>query len=964
MNEDSNLKVTCMKTEMLSSVLRHILLMLLCLTAPTLTAEILADGFDTSTLDYANWQSQLPDEAFVSDISLPGAHDAATGEGFSSSIEALSAQTQSLTMAQMREQWGVRGFDLRICLEKGQLYCCHGMALINKTVKDAMLDACRFLHSHPGEFFLYHILVQEYSASQKDEFERLWDEILATQVDDTGKTVKDFVRDYWSGTRVKDIRGKMMFFKRWVSDGPDLHCATLWDWSERNGDTFAVAKVEWYENEPVLVQDYANPKNNNEIQTKVSVLTKLLDQTVNGNHRWAGKGYKRWAMNFCSGYSGSLSSKSAYGEVASNTNKAVYEYLQTHSGPAGILFADWIGVDKNDGITKNSVYGKRFVTSIILNNYRYIYDYVSPVRMECRDIRKLGVDRFRNGNMTWADVDNDGRLELLLLGHDDANGWSTSYSMIKKDGSNTVARSMTLPEAEGDGARQWSRRMLVAGDFNADGNVDVLHGGSWESKLMTGDGNGGFSVWTDRDGNSQFLHYNELCNDDQAGTSEKRMQGMMFMIDMNMDGWPDILTYNRGSLDGNKNLDESVPVIIRRGASDMMDSSLPEINDLPALKGGTMAVGDYDHDGWPDVLVTGRNAEGKLQMSIALNRGGYRFDVITPESLQPYATYYGAVLMADFNNDGELDVFVTGKGADDKSVAAVLINKGNDTFEPAEIAGTAPGVHVSGCDWTDLDGDGNIDIVYAGNNDDAYRGNWGSAVLLYNNGDNTFTAVREAMQGVRAGATVRAFDDDNDGWASVAVMGYADTNTGVSVSVDKDYTASFRIYDVMPSGNNSEAPRSALRLTESTAPVSAVLTKTSDNKTKISWEPVGDYSRYNWIVTLRDGRRISAVPVNAATGQLLVANTEGAATGSSVVLDINPDDVASYGVHAVSGADKSASPLVLRTPGTLTGIGEVEADDAGVCAEYFDITGRPVTNPAPGSVVIERRGSSVRKVRF
>lgn len=949
-----------MKIVKFSNALKWFAAMLMLGGAAEASAEILADGFDTSTLDYTSWQGALPDEAFVSDISIPGAHDAATGETFTSSITAFSAQTQALTMAQLREQWGIRGFDLRMCLNKSQLQCCHGIALINKTVKDAMVEACQFLTAHPTEFFIYHVYIQEYKSSQKDEFETRWNEILATQVEGTGKTVRDFVRDYWSGTRVGDIRGKMMIFKRWIADGPDLRCATLWDWAERDGENFVKAKVEWYDNEPLFVQDYANPKNDSEIAVKVAVLKNLLAQTVHGNYRWAGKGYKRWAMNFCSGYSGTSSTKSNYGKVASNTNKAVYEYLQENAGPTGIVFADWIGVDKNEGIGSYSVYGKRLPTSIILNNYKYIHDYMAPVRIECRDIRSLGVDRYRNGNIEWADVNNDGHMELLLLGHDDNNGWATSGAVLaRKDDGSFTCTPLELPEAEGDGARTWSRRMLVAGDFDSDGNVDLLHGGSWESKMMTGNGQGGFSLWTDSEGNNQFLHYNEWCNDDKASTADKRMQGIMFMADMNMDGYQDILTYNRGYNGSDKNMDQAIPVIIPRVDASLMASVLPEVNDLPALRMGSMAIGDYNHDGMPDVLVTGRNAAGDLQISIALNRGNYRFEVITPESLQPYATYYGAVMMADFNNDGELDLFVSGKGADDRSMVAVLLNQGNDTFVPADLGKETPGVHVSGCDWADIDSDGYVDIVYAGNNDDAWEGSWGSTVLLHNNGDGSFTSVRAAMQGVRSASIVRMFDDNNDGMASIAVMGWADANTGVPHKVDE---ASFRIYDVWNAPTMERA--SADRAEANVIPVR--LTKTTDSKTQLSWEPLEDFRLYNWILKMKDGRILSAVPFQQPDGTLLTANLGTAATGSSVILDVNPSDVYSYGVQAISSQKKAATPLLLTVQGTMTGVDSVldERDEPDSPAEYFDLTGRRITDPLPGSIVIERRGTSVRKLRI
>lgn len=58
-----------------------------------------------------------------------------------------------------------------------------------------------------------------------------------------------------------------------------------------------------------------------------------------------------------------------------------------------------------------------------------------------------------------------------------------------------------------------------------------------------------------------------------------------------------------------------------------------------------------------------------------------------------------------------------------------------------------------------------------------------------------------------------------------------------------------------------------------------------------------------------------------------------------------------------------AAPL----PDYVSGIENVETDGnlpSDAAPEYFDLTGRRITNPAPGTLLIERRGSSVRKLRF
>ena len=76
-----------------------------------------------------NWMSRLPDETYVAVVSIPGAHDAATGSGWEAGYESLGdlfARTQDLNLAEL---WsvGVRAFDLRPCTRDGYLNINHGI---------------------------------------------------------------------------------------------------------------------------------------------------------------------------------------------------------------------------------------------------------------------------------------------------------------------------------------------------------------------------------------------------------------------------------------------------------------------------------------------------------------------------------------------------------------------------------------------------------------------------------------------------------------------------------------------------------------------------------------------------------------------------------------------------------------------------------------------------------------------
>ena len=64
------------------------------------------------------------------------------------------------------------------------------------------------------------------------------------------------------------------------------------------------------------------------------------------------------------------------------------------------------------------------------------------------------------------------------------------------------------------------------------------------------------------------------------------------------------------------------------------------------------------------------------------------------------------VAVADFDNDGNLDIFVTGYGGN-----ALYRNKGNCNFEDVtDKAGVRGGGFSTGVAWADYDRDGNVDF--------------------------------------------------------------------------------------------------------------------------------------------------------------------------------------------------------------------------------------------------------------
>lgn len=100
-----------------------------------------AGGLQAATTDKAaSWMADLPDNMFVAHVSIPGAHDFATGEdNWVSSVAngPASSTTQAVTMREQMDR-GIRGIDLRPGLYSNTLYCNHGLAQTEKPFRQPL----------------------------------------------------------------------------------------------------------------------------------------------------------------------------------------------------------------------------------------------------------------------------------------------------------------------------------------------------------------------------------------------------------------------------------------------------------------------------------------------------------------------------------------------------------------------------------------------------------------------------------------------------------------------------------------------------------------------------------------------------------------------------------------------------------------------------------------------------------
>lgn len=218
------------------------------------------------------------------------------------------------------------------------------------------------------------------------------------------------------------------------------------------------------------------------------------------------------------------------------------------------------------------------------------------------------------------------------------------------------------------------------------------------------------------------------------------------------------------------------------------DNAMSPEHYLPETLGPGCAFLDYDNDGWMDIYLVNSGPSDfytpKKPIRNALyknNRDG-TFTDVTEKAGVGGGTFGMGVAVGDYNNDGYPDMLVTSYGR-----CILYRNNGNGTFtDVTEKAGVAAPGWTTSAVWFDYDNDGLLDLflcsfVEFGRNKNLICGDnkMGRryyciprvfkptpSLLFHNNGDGTFTEVSKGTDIARAlgkSLGVVATDINNDG---------------------------------------------------------------------------------------------------------------------------------------------------------------------------------------------------------
>lgn len=347
----------------------------------------------------ADWMADLPDNMFVAHVSIPGAHDFATGEDnwvTSLADGPASSTTQAVSMREQMDR-GIRAVDFRPGLNDGKLYCNHGLARTKKTLEEAFDDIITFLNKHPKEFFVVHffrgnvyksgsapsggsLLGATDSASDQERYNNLLKALFETKY--AGKVVA-----FHPNLTVEEARGKMVLFLRDRIDFVHIEGqARIENWDIYFEDDSNPAEISLEGNKFVAtrlhVQDISegddDVRNTKLVHSQNLINYSQTQPTPNNELTENGFYSAQWVMNFTSidnsGTSKTSDNTNGYKGGASVMNPETMRYINDNlgRGPLGVFFSDYVLRTQTKAHNKSkyyTVYGDELVYAIIANNF-------------------------------------------------------------------------------------------------------------------------------------------------------------------------------------------------------------------------------------------------------------------------------------------------------------------------------------------------------------------------------------------------------------------------------------------------------------------------------------------------------------------------------------------------------------------------------------------------------------------
>lgn len=400
------------------------------------------------------------------------------------------------------------------------------------------------------------------------------------------------------------------------------------------------------------------------------------------------------------------------------TKISVGSFVNDGGASRSVNFIDYDGGGSLDLFVSN---GKRFGQ----RNFLYRYSAGNFIKITGNQITG---DCLPYDGASWADFDNDGKPDLCVV------SWYDSTNMLYH---NDGAGVFTLLSSSRIVTDRGFSETCSWGDYDNDGLVDLIITNSAGSPIKNFlYKNMGGSNFIRIDTGAIAIELNRACR----GTN---------WVDIDGDGKPDLYICCEDNL-GNlcyKNNGAGYFTKVTTGSF---------VND--AAESWSASWGDYDNDGDLDLFVTNY---GNQKNFLYRNDGNFNFTKITNDTLVNELGYHACAVWGDFDNDGDLDLFVTqaygpaGVQLKNLLYKNMLIETGTAGFVKITTGDIVNDLGYSyGCAAADWNRDGFLDIFTAR----TFNENQNNAAYLNNGNANKWLEIKcigETSNKSAIGAKVR-----------------------------------------------------------------------------------------------------------------------------------------------------------------------------------------------------------------
>lgn len=385
---------------------------------------------------------------------------------------------------------------------------------------------------------------------------------------------------------------------------------------------------------------------------------------------------------------------------------------------------------------------------ILITSNRSIRIYENTGGVSFTEMTDTGLDSICPKDVIFADMDGDSYEDLLCINI----GNDSITKLYVNDGNGNFSELVNMPFENDKG-------YFAVSDVDGDNDQDLVVVGTInnESYIYENDGDGNFMLLNSppfQSVSESAIAFSDMDND---GDQDALVTGN------NAYHWPTTKQYEN---DGAGNFTEITPGPLFTPATI-----------------GSISFADVDNDDDQDMLLSGIGNYGVRISALYLNDGNGDFDYPIEAPFEPS---FGSSTFIDVDGDNDQDVLITGMTAQGEKVARLYANDGAVNF--TEVSGTPfEGVFRSALDFSDIDSDGDFDLLITGLDNDSVR----TTNLYANDGTGGFTLVANTPFEAVSNGSVSFLDIDGDDDEDVILTGEVSDALSITRLYINDGTGNF-----------------------------------------------------------------------------------------------------------------------------------------------------------------------------